>query len=222
MTDYPGFPPPDPAQNRAAWLAAHPEAQQASAEQAQEQVATQLGAAAPDAGVSGDQLGQQMAAAGAQAGLPHEAVMDEEMARLKALVDNMGTQLAQLQFERQQERAAAIAALGEPILQRYANAVRDHLYALRDANPGSADHFKGVIADAEKLSTASADAISRGANDLGQVANLANRVDRFISVGHARTAPHLLRQVDLSTVAHHLEYLIEEGYRLAPGNLALN
>lgn len=216
MTENPGFQ-PDPATNRAQWLAAHPQAVQASAEQAAGEVASHLGAAAPGAGVTGEQLGQQMADAGAAAGLPHETVMDQLMAQVKA----MGEQIHMLQARDQQREAAAIAALGEPILQRYANAVRDHLAATVAANPGSAEHFKTVLADAEKLSVASADAISRGANDLGQVASLASRIDRFLTRGHARTAPHTLRQVDLSTVAHHLEYLVEEAARLAPGMLAL-
>ena len=219
MTEQTGFT-PDPEANRAAWLAAHPEAQQATPAQAAEQVAAQLGGAAPDPGVTGDQLGQQMAAQGAQAGLPHERVMDEEMARLKAIVESMGADLARIRVERQQERAAAIAALGEPILQRYANAVRDHLKATVAANPAGAEHFAGVVGASEKLSDAASDAISRGANDLGQVLTLASSIDRFLSRGHARTAPHLLRQVDLSTVQHHLDYLVEEAGRLS-GQLAL-
>ena len=219
MTEQTGFT-PDPEANRAAWLAAHPEAQQASQAQAAAQVAANLGGSAPDPGVSGDQLGQQMAAAGAQAGLPHEQVMDDEMAKLRAAVEAMGADLARIRVERQQERAAAIAALGEPILQRYANAVRDHLKATLAANPAGAEHFAGVIGASEKLSDVAADTISKGANDLGQVLTIASQIDRFISRGHVRTAPHMLRQVDLSTVQHHLDYLVEEAGRLS-GQLAL-
>lgn len=218
MTEATGFPTPE--QNRAAWLAQHPEAQQATPDQAGAQVAAQLGAAAPDPGVSGDDLGAQMDAAGAHAGLPHEDAMNAEMARLRQMVENMGTELARITVERQQERAAAIAALGEPILQRYANAVTDHLKATVAANPGSGEHFAPIVGTAEKLSAAAADAISRGANDLGTVLSLAGQLDRFFTRGHARTAPHQLRQVDLSTVAHHLDYLLDEAARLT-GQLAL-
>lgn len=219
MTEQYGFA-PDPERNRAEWLAAHPGAQEASPAQAAEQVAAQLGAAAPGAGVSDRDLGAQMAQAGASAGLPHEQVMDAEMAKLKALVESMGADLARIQSERQYERAAAIAALGEPILQRYANAVRDHLKSTVAANPHGAEHFAPVIGQAEKLSDAASRAISEGANDLGQVLTLAGGIDRFLSKGHARLAPPLLRQVDLSTVQHHLEYLIDEAGRLS-GQLAL-
>lgn len=205
---------PDPAQNRADWQAAHPGAQPVDPAQAQAEAARQLGAAAPGPGVSGEQLGQQMQQAGAHAGLPYEDQMNALMEQVKAL----GDQLTAVQERERQREAAAIAALGEPILQRYANAVRDHLKATAAANPAGADHFKTVIADAEKLSVVAADTISRGANDVGQVMALASRIDRFLSRGHARTAPGHLRQVDLSTVGHHLEYMVEEAARLAPGN----
>lgn len=208
---------PTPEQNRAAWLAAHPGAHQVSQAQAAGQVAAQIGAAAPDPGVSGDDLGAQMHAAGAVAGLPHEDVMNALMAQVQALSEQIG----QLQIRDQQREAAAIAALGEPILQRYANAVRDHLVAIAAANPGGAEHFKPAIDMASKLADVSSETISKGANDLGQVISLASRVDRFLARGHARTAPHMLRHLDLSTVAHHLEYLVEEAERLAPGALAL-
>lgn len=217
MTEQTGFPQPSPEANRAQWLAAHPEAAPVSAEDAQGEVASQLGAAAPGAGVSGEDLGAQMAAAGAKAGLPHEDVMDALMAEIKRL----GEQVGNLQERDRRREQAAIAALGEPILQRYANAVRDHLKALVAAHPGSAGHFGPTVTAAEKLATASSDAISRGANDLGQVMALAGQVDRFLTKGHHRLAPATLRQVDLSTVAHHLELMVEEASRLAPGVLAL-
>lgn len=216
MTEQTGFP-PDPAANRAAWLAAHPGAQEQAPQEAAAQVAAHLGAGAPAGGVTGDDLGAQMAAAGATAGLPHEAVMDELMKQIQALSEQVST----LQVRDRQREAAQIAALGEPILQRYANGVRDHLAALAAANPAGADHFRPIVRDAEALSQATADAISQGANDLGGVMNIAARLDRFITRGHARTAPHVIRHLDLSTVAHHLEYLIEEAHRLAPGALAI-
>lgn len=216
MTETTGFP-PDPARNRAAWLADNPGAQPVSAQQAQ---------AATDPGTqegvpSSVPTGEAMAAAGAHAGLPHEQVMDDEMAKLRKLVESMGSDLARIQAERQQERQAAISALGEPILLRYAKAVQGGLHTAVAMHPAAAEHLAPAVANADKLVDAASDAISSGANDLGAVATLAQRLDRFITRTHPREVPGLASNLDLSTIAHHLEYLIEEGARLVPGALAL-
>lgn len=216
MTEQTGFP-PDPAQNKAEWFQANPGAQPVSAQQAQ--AATDPGAqegvpsAVPD--------GAKMVADGAHAGLPHEATMDAEMAALRKLVESMGADLARITAERQGERNAAIAAMGEPILLRYAKAVQGGLHTAVAMHPAAAEHLAPAVATADKLVDAASDAISSGANDLGAVATLAQRIDRFITRTHPREVPGLARNMDLSTVAHHLEYLIEEGQRLVPGALAL-
>jgi hypothetical protein len=216
MTETTGFP-PDPEANRAAWLAANPGAAPVSPHEA---------AAATDPGTresvpSAVPTGEAMAAAGAHAGLPHEATMDAEMAALRKMVESMGADLARITAERSQERQAAISALGEPILLRYAKAVQGGLHTAAVMHPAAAEHLAHVIADSDKLVDAASDAISTGANDLGAVATLASRIDRFITRKHPREVPGLARNMDLSTVAHHLEYLIEEGARLVPGALAL-
>lgn len=217
MTETTGFPPPDPERNRAAWLAANPGAQPVSAQQAQ--AATEPGA---QEGVpSSVPTGEAMAAAGAHAGLPHEKVMDDEMAALRKLVESMGADLARITAERQQERQAAISAMGEPILVRYAKAVQGHLHTLVAMHPAAAEHLAPVVADSDKLVDATSEAISNGANDLGAVGTLAARIERFLTRKHPREVPGLARNMDVSTVLHHLDYLIEEGQRLVPGALAL-
>lgn len=204
---------PTPEQNRAAWKAAHPDAAEVSQDEAAAKVADHLGGAAPSPGVSGDSLGAQMAAAGAQAGLPHEDAMDALMEQIKALSDQVG----ELRHRDQQREQAAILALGEPILQRYANGLRDKLRAHVDANPGSGEHFRQAVSTATALADAASTAISRGANDMSQVNHHAAWLDRFLERGHKRTAPGHLKHLDLGSVASDLEALIDESYRLSPG-----
>ena len=216
MTETTGFP-PDPAANRAQWLAEHPGAQEVSAAQAQAQTDPGTGEGVPSAVPTGE----AMAAAGAHAGLPHEATMDAEMAKLKALVESMGADLARIQAERAGERQAAILALGEPLLIRYAKAVQAHLHTAVVMHPAAAEHLAPVLADADRLVDVTAAAISDGANDLGAVATLAARIERFLTRTHPREVPGLASNLDLSTVGHHLDYLVEEGQRLAPGPLAV-
>jgi len=216
MTETTGFP-PDPERNKQEWFAANPGAAPVSPQQAQ---------AATDPGTqesvpSSVPTGEAMAAAGAHAGLPHEDTMNAEMEALRKMVESMGSDLARIQAERQQERQAAISALGEPILLRYAKAVQGGLHTAVAMHPAAAEHLAPAVANADKLVDAASDAISTGANDLGTVATLASRIDRFITRTHPREVPGLARNLDLSTVAHHLEYLIEEGARLVPGALAL-
>ena len=216
MTEQTGFV-PDPAANRAQWLAEHPGAQEVSAAEAQGQTDPGTGEGVPSSVPSGE----AMAAAGAHAGLPHEATMDAEMAALKKLVESMGADLARIQAERQGERQAAILALGEPILIRYAKAVQAGLHTAVAMHPAAAEHLASAVADADKLVDATGAAISDGANELGAVGTLAARLDRFLTRTHPREVPVLARNLDLSTVAHHLDYLIEEGQRLVPGAPAL-
>jgi hypothetical protein len=204
---------PDPEANRAAWFAAHPEAQPAAPAEAAAQVARQLGAADPGPGVPDAELAGQMAAAGVEAGLPYEDAMNALMDEVRRLSQQVET----LQARDRQRESAAIAALGEPILQRYANGVRDKLAALAAANPGGADHFTQPVRAADSLVKAAADAISRGANDLGPVAAIAGQLDRFLTRGHPRTAPGHIRHLDMSAVEYDLEQVIAEMDRLAPG-----
>jgi hypothetical protein len=218
MTEQTGFPAPDPQANRDQWLADHPQAQEVTTDEASGQVAAQLGAQAPGSGVSDQDLGQQMAASGAQAGLPYEDTMNALMDQVKA----MGAQIVTLQERDRQREQAQIAMLGEPILQRYANAIRDHLKAHQDANPGLGPaHFGAVIQNADRLSQATSDAISRGANDLGQVRYLAGRIDHFLTKGHKRTAPAPLAHGDMSAVGQALEYLMDEVDRLSGAQAAI-
>jgi polyhydroxyalkanoate synthesis regulator phasin len=204
---------PDPAANREQWQRDHPDAGTVTQGQAQQQVADQLGGAAPAPGVSDQQLGQQMADAGATAGLPHESAMDAMMEEIRRLSERV----TQLQENDRQRTIAVNAQLGPPELIARAEAVRDKINALVAANPGSSDHFRQLARDAEALARTSSDAIDRGANDLGQVNAFAARVDRFLNIGHKRTAPGHLAHVDLSAIAYDLELLIEEAQRLAPG-----
>lgn len=199
MTEDTGFP-------------SQPDQPPVTREQANEEVAAQLGAAAPGPGVSGEQLGAQMHAAGATAGLPYEDAMNAAMEQIKALSQQVQT-LQQRDYQREQ---AQILALGEPVLQRYANGVRDKLAAHRAANPGTDDHFAQPIRDAAALADAAANAISRGANDLGTVRAYASRLDHFFARGHARTASGPVRHADLSAAASDLEHVITEANRLAP------
>jgi hypothetical protein len=207
---------PDPQANRDEWLAAHEGAEEVTAGEAQRRVAAQLGGAAPDPGVSSDDLGAQMHAQGAFAGLPYEQQMN-------ALMDQVRAQQEQIQtliLRDHQREQAQIAALGEPVLQRYANAVRDYLKAHAAANPGlGPEHYAQPIADAEDLSRASADAISRGANDMGRVLSAASRLDRFFTKGHKRTAPAHLSAIDHGAAEQALEYVVREASRLSPGEL---
>jgi hypothetical protein len=215
---------PDPERNRREWLAAHPQAGEVSPEEASAQVAAQLGGAAPDPGVSGEALGEQLARAGATAGvtprdgtLPHEDTVEAELNRLRAVVEGLGTQLQQVQTERQQERATAIAAMGEPILQRYANGIEAHLQAHEAASPAlGMEHFKQVRGAAKQLTGATATAISEGANDMGRVRYHAAQIDRFLTRTHRRTAPAHAVHIDMSAVEQMLEYLLDEADRLAP------
>lgn len=216
MTETTGFP-PDPERNKAEWFAANPGAQPVSAQQAHAATEPGAGEGVP----SSVPTGEAMAAAGAQAGLPHEDVMNAEMERLRKIVESMGADLARIQSERQGERNAAIAAMGEPLLVRYAKAVQGGLHTAVAMHPAGAEHLAPVVADADKLVETATDAISSGANDLGAVATLAARIDRFLTRTHPRQVPGLAANMDLSTVAHHLEHLIEEGQRLVPGALAL-
>lgn len=181
-------------------------------EQANEEVAQQLGAAAPGPGVSGEQLGAQMHAAGAAAGLPYEDQMNAAMEQIKAL----SQQVDALRQRDQAREQAQILALGEPILQRYANGVRDKLAAHQAANPGTDAHFAQPIKDAAALADAAAHAIARGANDLGTVRSYAARLDHFFARGHARTAAGPVAHADLSAAAADLEHVISEANRLAP------
>lgn len=214
----PGYTPPDPDANRREWLARHPEAAGVTADEAAAGVAEHLGAGAPGAGVADTSLGEQMAQHGAAAGLPHEDTMNALMKQ----VQDLSEQMAWMQEQRARERQAAIAAMGEPILERYARGLRDKLKAHADANPGlGPDHLRQVIADADELLKQASLAIARGANDLGAVHSAASRVDRFLSKTHVRTAAAHLRHIDLSSVAYDLEMVVEEAARLVPGALAL-
>lgn len=199
---------PDPAANRAQW---NPEGDTVDATSAAGQVADQLGAAAPAAGVSDSALGAQMAAAGATAGLPHETQMDALMEQVR----KMSAEIAYLQQQDAQREQTAVAALGEPILQRYAKGLHAKLQAVAAANPGSDDHFAQAIDDAANLVTASKQAISRGGNDLGQVHSLVSRLEHFLTHGHRRTAPGQVRHADLSAAEQDLEYAGQEANKLA-------
>jgi hypothetical protein len=207
-----------PEQNRADWLAAHPEATTVPPEQAQEQVAAHLGGAAPDPGISGDTLGAQMTAAGAHAGLPHEAVMDQLMAQIQALSQQVGT----LQERDRAREQATIAALGEPILQRYANALDAYFKAYEAGHPGlGAEHFRPVRQSTAELVKATSAAIADGGNDMGRVQYHAARVDRFLTRTHKRTAPAHLAHLDMSAAEQALEYLVDEAERLTGAQYAL-
>jgi hypothetical protein len=204
---------PDPEANRIQWKTDHPDAAEVSQDDAAASVAAQLGGAAPAAGVTDSDLGAQMASAGATAGLPYEDQMNAMMEQLR----RMSTEIDTLRQRDQQREQAQVMALGEPILQRYANGLRDKLAATVAANPGSDQHFAQALADAGALAEASSKAIARGANDLGTVRAYAGRLDHFFDRGHVRTAQGHVRHVDLSSAAHDLEQVISEAHRLQPG-----
>lgn len=216
MTETTGFPPPaggvpDPAQNKADWFAAHPEAQPVSPAQAQEQTDPGSQEGPPSAVPTG----QQMVDAGAHPGLPHEDQMDAMMAEIKRL----SAQLGQLQVRDSQRQEEMYAQLGPPKLHAYSDYIADALEGHQAANPAlGADHFAQVRNDAEDLRKAARAAVSSGGNEMGRVAYFANRIDHFLTKGHLRKAPaHIGHSVDLSAVGQALEYVLEEAERLAPG-----
>jgi hypothetical protein len=220
MSDTSGYgTPPTPEQNRADYLAAHPEAQPVSGQAAADAVAQNLGAAAPGSGVTDADLGAQLAAGGAQQGFvdpqaaEYQASMDDLMAQVKAL----GQQVQLLQARDEQRTAASIAQLGEPILIRYAKGVADKLRAHMASHPAlGAEHYGQAIADADSLARAATDAISKGGNDMGQVHNLAYRLDRFFTRTHPR-AKTGLSNPDHSSAEYDLDQVVNEANRLAPG-----
>lgn len=212
---------PDPERNRADWLRANPGAAPVDPGQAQRQVAAHLGAAAPAPGVTDAQLGAQAYAQGAHAGLPAEDDQDTQMAQMRAQFEDMVRRVEAMERERALERQAHIAALGEPILERYAAGVRDKLHTHRAMHPGMQDHLSRVTRTGDQLYDAAHKAIASGANDLSEVAGLASQVERFITKTHPRTGAGNASHIDFSSVLYDLELMLEEAAKLAPGVLAL-
>lgn len=227
----PQYPPgagvPSPEANRAQW-AAHLGGETISQARAAGDVARQLGGGAPAPGVSDADLGAQAAAAGAQAGvtpndgtLPHELQVEQEFARLRAQNEDMMARLAAMERERRLERQAHIAALGEPILERYAAGVRDKMrtHAVMHPALGHA-HFGRALEASSALYEEAHRAIQSGGNDLAGVVQRAKEVERFVTRTHPRTVPGNAHHVDFSSVLYDLELMLEEAARLAPAIVA--
>lgn len=222
MTDQtfgaPGM--PDPEANREAWLAAHPGAAPVTPDAAAAAAAAQLGGAAPAPGMSDAEMAARIAAGGAAPGtLPQESVYEQLMAQIK----EMGERLGSMERERALERQAHIAALGEPILERYAKGVADKFGSLLAAHPGlGRDHFARPLRDAAALYEQAKNTIQSGANDLAPVRQLAASVERWITRTHPRTVPGgNTHRPDFSSILYDIEMILEEADRLAPAALAL-
>ena len=207
---YSPFAQPTPEQNRAAWLAANPGARPVDPAVAEEQVAANLGAGVPNPGVSGQQLGEQMAAQGAHAGLPAEDDHDAEMAAMRAIAEDQAKRLAFLEKAFTQQRQAYIAALGEPIVERYAKGVRDKLRTHLVMHPALAEHLEPRVRLADNLYEAARKAVSGGGNDFREVAAIAQEIDRYVTKTHGRVTGGSGSHVDFSALLYDLELMLEE------------
>jgi hypothetical protein len=185
-------------------------ADKVSKEQAEAEVAGQLGQAAAEAGVQAD-AGPQLAQLSAEKGdpLPAEAEHDRLMAEFKA----MSERLQALEAEAGKNRSdyqAAIAKLGPPEVAVYGQAVHDKLVSLRNAHPDApAGHFDAVIQAAAPLAEASRAVIDgRGhvSDVTGQVGDVVDAVDRFVTRTHRRKWG---KPIDFSALESDLEYLTD-------------
>jgi hypothetical protein len=188
--------------------------------------ATQATQAAAEvaAGRSGDAGAQQATMATAERGplLPAEQQMDQMMAQVKAMSDQLAAQAGQIEVMQRAE-AQRVAESGGPLVLRYAQSVKDHLLAHAIAHPDLgavtkdgdgyrvAGHFAGVIADADRLVATVKDLVD-GKSSTGPVHDAADAVDRFIERGHRRlTGKH----VDFGAAGQALEYVRDEASKAA-------
>lgn len=121
--------------------------------------------------------------------LPHEAVMDQMMAEFKAMSERVAAMEAELGRARS-DYAAAAARLGPPAVAVYGRAIHDKLLSLRAAHPDApAGHFDDIISRAAPLAEASRAVIdgSGHVDDVtGQLGDVVDAVDRFVTRTHRR------------------------------------
>lgn len=157
-------------------------------------------AAAADAGPQLAQMDQAPAEP-----LPHEAAMDQMMAEFRAMSERVAAMEAELGQARS-DYAAAAARLGPPEVAVYGKAIHDKLVSFRNAHPDAPpQHFDAVIAAAAPLAEASAKVIGgqgHVSDVTGQVADVVDAVDRFISKTHRRKWG---KPIDFSALESDLE-----------------
>jgi hypothetical protein len=142
--------------------------------------------------------------------------------------------VGQLESHVQAVTAQAAAAQGLPYVVRYAQGARDKILTHAIVNPDlggvvlapaldqktgesvlkhrALGHFEGVLADAEQLAAAAADAAA-GDGPPQAVIDLAGKVINFLERKHRRLTP---KHVDFSAALDDLEAVAEEAAKLLP------
>lgn len=153
---------------------------------------------------AGESLGQMTATRGEP--LPAEADHDALMAEFKAMSERLQALEAEAGKNRK-DYQAAIAKLGPPDVATYGKAIHAKLVSLRNAHPDApAGHWDEVIAKAAPLAEASQQVIdgSGHVDDVnGQVGDVVDAVDRFVSKTHRRKWG---KPIDFSALESDLEY----------------
>ena len=153
---------------------------------------------------AGAQLAQMSASRGEP--LPAEADHDRLMAEFKAMSERLQALEAETGKNRR-DYQAAVAKLGPPDVATYGRAIHDKLVSLRNAHPDAPPgHFDDVIATAAPLAEASRNLIDGQGHveDVaGQVADVTDAVDRFVTRTHRRKWG---KPIDFSALESDLEY----------------
>jgi hypothetical protein len=146
--------------------------------------------------------------------LPAEADHDRLMAEFKKMSERLQTLEAEAGQSRKSYQAA-VAKLGPPDVAVYGKAIHAKLVSLRNAHPDAPPgHFDEVIAKAAPLAEASQGLIDGGGNleDVtGQVGDVTDAVDRFVSRTHRRKWG---KPIDFSALESDLEYARESADQL--------
>lgn len=164
---------------------------------------------------AGPQLAQMSATRGDP--LPAEAEHDALMAEFKAMSERLATLEAEA-GKNKRDYQAAIAKLGPPDVATYGKAIHAKLVSLRNAHPDApAGHWDEVIAKAAPLAEASQQVID-GAGHVdeltGQVPDVVDAVDRFVTRTHRRKWG---KPIDFSALESDLEYARDAADQAAAG-----
>ena len=249
---YPGQPPMDEVERQQyidqarerALAAAGPGARILTPSEAAQQAAAAPAAEDPQLGPGVEAIRAQQAAQAATgpvtgAPLPAEEAQNQAMDQMRAQFDAMlaqmqaqGATIEGLRRQLQTMQAGAAAGQGEPILVRYADAVRDKLLTHAITNPDlggvhlapvyeqatgetvlkhrATGHFETALADAEQLAGEARQVVAGTATPQG-VLDTAGRVLTFIERIHPRRTNKAL---DYSAVADDLTAVLEEAGKL--------
>lgn len=143
--------------------------------------------------------------------LPAENAMDQVMAQLKAMSDQLASTQSQLStLQRQQEEAQA--ASGGPLVVRYAQAVADKAAALDQSRPDHADGHFSPLHEAAAALVEAAKAAAKDGSNASDVADASAAIERFITRTHPRAGG---AQLDFSALRDDAQQAADEAAKLA-------